>query len=162
MATPDYKTELEQLRRDYVEADPRQRWRIAQHRVRNLHHGPNRLVAAVSAVEGFARSLVVERRAASKAERWKLYGEYRNKSAEELVTEYLERRALPKFDDETWRLFGFAVQYRNLLVHECTYLGDDRATPLINACFVILHSLAESQGLAEPKVAGAGKPANRR
>ena len=157
MATLDYKTDLERLRRSYVEAEARQRWRIAQQRTRNLHHGANQLIAAVSAVEGFARSIVVARGAASKAERWTLYGEYRNKSAEELVTEYLERRSLPKFDDETWRLFGFAVEYRNLLVHECTYLGDDLATPLINACFVVLHSLAESQGLAE-----AEKPAKRR
>lgn len=60
---------LSELRRLYVEATPRQRLHIAKQRLESPpEHGPNVLVAAVSAVEGFARSIAMHCRAGSKAE----------------------------------------------------------------------------------------------
>jgi hypothetical protein len=44
-------------------------------------------------------------------------------------------------------LFGYAVDYRNLLAHECTYLGLDKFPSLIEACEAVLEKLARLGGL---------------
>jgi hypothetical protein len=84
--TPDYKAELDQLRRSYIEASPRQRFSIARQRIRYPEHGPNILVANVSAVESFARCLAMHCHAKSKAALSELYPTYRFKGAEELIS----------------------------------------------------------------------------
>lgn len=65
--------------------------------------------------------------------------------------EYLSARSLAEpaayFGEEAWKLFGYAVQYRNLLAHECTYLGYDRSPELIEACRTVIKKLAADQGL---------------
>ena len=148
----DYEDHLVRLRRDYVEANPKQRLGVARQRIRNPKHDPNRLIAFVSAVEGFARCLAMRCHAASKAELSAVYPSYRNKGAEELIEEFLAVRALGSaadfFGAATWKRFGYAVQYRNLLAHECTYLGQDLSPKLIEACRIVLESLAKTQGLA--------------
>ena len=89
--------------------------------------------------------------ATSKPELSKLYPKYRRKGAEQLITEYLAYRGLGDassfFGEDTWQLFQFAIEYRNLLAHECTYLGQDRSPMLVEACRAVLQSLAASQGL---------------
>ena len=52
-----------QLREEYKKAKPRQRLDIALQLMRFSDCGPNRLIQVVSAVEGLARSLVVNARA---------------------------------------------------------------------------------------------------
>jgi hypothetical protein len=90
--------------------------------------------------------------ATSKAELSAVYPRYRNKGAEELIEEFLSVRGLGSADDffgsGTWKRFRYAVQYRNLLAHECTYLGQDMSPRLIEACRGVLESLAKTQGLA--------------
>ena len=141
---------LEKLRRLYVEATLRQRLSIARQRLENPHHDANRLVAHVSAVEGFARSLCMHLHARSKNDLSLVYSCYRRKGAEELIAEYLGALNLgsPKkvFGAITWKMFGFAVQYRNLLAHECTYLGQDLSPRLIDACDKVLDRLAVESG----------------
>src|SRR4051812_36438852 len=88
MPTPDYNAELAQLRSSYIEATPRQRLSIAQQRMRFPEHGPNILVASVSAVEGFARCLAMHCHANTKLELSTIYPAYRFKGAEELISEY--------------------------------------------------------------------------
>jgi hypothetical protein len=51
----DYEAELKQIREKYVCASPEMRLRIIRLRLEDHHFGPNRLVAAVSAVEAIAR-----------------------------------------------------------------------------------------------------------
>ena len=151
MPIPDFEAELSQLRRSYIEATPRQRLSIAQRRMRFPEHGPNVLVASVSAVEGFARCLAMHRRANTKPELSAIYPAYRFKGAEDLISEYLSDRKLGEpadfFGNDTWELFKFAVEYRNLLAHECTYLGQDLSPALVEACRSVLNGLAVSQGL---------------
>jgi hypothetical protein len=102
-------------------------------------------------VEGFARCLAMHVRGSTKEELSAVYPEYRNKGPEELIDEYLSNAQLGDptayFGSETWLMFGFAIKFRNLLVHECTYLADDLSAPLIDACRSVLGKLASSKGL---------------
>ena len=151
METPDYAAVLTSLRSAYVEANPKQRLSIAKQRIRYPGHRPNLLVSHVAAVEGFARCLAMHVRGSTQEELSAVYPEYRNKGPEELINEYLSNAQLGDptayFGSETWLMFGFAIKFRNLLVHECTYLADDLSAPLIDACRSVLGTLASSKGL---------------
>ena len=76
-----------------------------------------------------------------------LYASYKRRAATTLVTEYLEKRGIvtPKdfFGQDTWQLFHYAVEYRNMLAHECTYLGQDKYPSLIAACEEVLQALVK-------------------
>jgi hypothetical protein len=50
------------------------------------------------------------------------------------------------FGEDTWKCFVYAVDYRNLLVHECTYLGLDVFPSLIEACEAVLNKLEKLAG----------------
>jgi hypothetical protein len=143
----DYEAELLSIRENYVCATPRQRLSVIRQRLEDHHFGPNRLVTAVSAVEALARALAMNHRCKSKTELNKLYPQYRNRPPKPLVKEYLLAKGISDpdtyFGEDTWRLFGYAIDYRNLLAHECTYLGLDKFPSLIDACNEILDSLAK-------------------
>ena len=143
----DYEAELLSIRESYVCATPRQRLSVIRQRLEDHHFGPNRLVTAVSAVEALARALAMNHKCKSKTELKRLYPHYRNRAPKPLVKEYLLAKGISDpdtyFGEDTWRLFGYAIEYRNLLAHECTYLGLDKFPSLIGACNEILDSLAK-------------------
>lgn len=151
----DYVAQLLSIRENYVSATPRQRLSIIRQRLEDHHFGPNRLVTAVSAVEALARSLAMNHKAKSKEELKKLYSKYKDRSPKSLVAEYLTARGIADihgfFGEDTWRLFGYAVDYRNLLAHECTYLGLDKFSSLIEACSDVLNSLARLGRIREKR-----------
>ena len=142
---------LAKLRQLYVEATPRQRFHIAEQRIANPAHGPNLLVTCVAAVEGFARSVVMHCHATTQAELSGVYPRYRFLGPEELILEFLSHRALGSpesfFGSDDWRHFLFAVKYRNVLAHECTYLGQDISPVLVSACQRVLAALGSANGL---------------
>ena len=111
MGSDDFDEHVAELRKSYVEATPRQRYSIAQQRIEHPEHGPNVLVASVSAVEGLARSLAMHRRAQTKAELSALYPKYKWRSPEELVEEYLLGGGLGNaaayFGGEIWERFRY-------------------------------------------------------
>ncbi len=152
MDTAEIESHLAELRRAYVEASPEQRLGVAMQRIRNPHHDPNLLIAYVSAVEGFARSLCVHQRGQTIEQLSAAYKDFEKRGPQSLVGEYLAAKALPPprehFGSDTWKLFGYAVEYRNLLAHECTYLGQDRSPELIDACRKVLQTLATNAGLS--------------
>lgn len=143
----DFVAELQRLREWYVSATPRQRLGVIRQRLEDHHFGPNRLVTAVSAVEAMARSLVMNHHAATKADLLSSYPRFRYRKPETLVREFLSAKGIsdPKefFGESDWRFFGYAVDYRNLLAHECTYLALEKFAPLIAACDAILDKLAK-------------------
>ncbi len=47
----------------------------------------------------------------------------------------------------TGELLEYAVAYRNLIAHECTYVGDDKSPSMIQACKEILMQLASIAGV---------------
>lgn len=151
MEPSEIEKHLAFLRKTYIESLPKQRLSIAKQRINNPEHDPNRLIAFVSAVEGFTRSLCMHQHARTKAELSAIYPKYCKQSAVSLIVEYLTERSLGEaashFGERTWQLFGYAVQYRNLLAHECTYLGSDKSQELIEACRAVLKALAKEEGM---------------
>jgi hypothetical protein len=149
----DYEKTLLDLREDYVAATPGQRLHVIRLRLEDHHFGPNRLVTAVSAVEALARCLLIEREAKVKADRAKIYPKYKRCTPQTLGRAYLKNRGIADpgafFEEDNWRLFGYAVEYRHLLVHECTYLGQDKFPSLIAACTAILEKLVNLGGVSE-------------
>lgn len=142
----DYVTELLDIRDNYITATPRQRLSIIRQRLDDHHFGPNRLVTSVSAVEALARCLVMHDKAANEAQLKASYRKNKDRPPKSLVQEFLRSRGVTDaaqfFEEDTWRLFGYAVDYRNLLTHECTYLGQDKFPELIAACEEVLNRLA--------------------
>jgi len=143
----DYVADLVMLRERYVSATPGQRLSIIHQRLEDHHFGANRLVTSVSAVEGLARTLAMHEHASSKAGLGLLYPKYRYRKPEGLVREYFVAKGISDpaahLQEDTWRLFGYAVQYRNLLAHECTYLGLQKFPSLIEACEEVLAALVK-------------------
>ena len=143
----------DELQRAYAMATPAARLRVIKQRLAGAHGemGSTRLVTVVSAVEALARSLVVHSagRPASTAEM--RHRQFRNTGPVELVEEVLRLRAAPRgalhFEEETWDLFEVAARYRDLIVHECTYVGQDRHPYLIAAAQEVLQGLIELAGL---------------
>ena len=148
----------EELQRAYAMASPAARLRVIRQRLASAHGemGSTRLVTLVSAVEALARSLVVHApgRPASTAEM--RHRQVRTTGPVELVQEVLRlhgaKSPLQAFGTETWELFEVAARYRDLIVHECTYVGQDRHPYLIAAVDEVLRGLIELVGLdARPK-----------
>ena len=155
LASPniDYVAELVQIRERYVSATLRQRLSMVRHRLADNHVGANRLVTSVSAVEALARSLLQHLAADSQADLAAAYPRYKEWSAKSLVREYLSRKGISDlplyFAEDNWKLFGYAVEYRNVLVHECTGLGQDKFPSLIEACEVVLDHLVKLANIRE-------------
>jgi len=151
----------DELQREYAMATPAARLRVIKQRLASAHGemGSTRLVTMVSAVEALARSLVVHSagRPASTAEM--RHRQFRSTGPVELVEEVLRLRGagrpLSHFGQETWELFEVGARYRDLIVHECTYVGQDRHPHLIAAAEAVLRELIEVAGLeAGPRVVG--------
>lgn len=152
--TFDLQEDLDRLRTDYVNATPRQRLKVIVDRLSDPNIGPNLVVTGVTAVEAFARSAVVEKEAAATgASKAEVYLRYRNARPEQLVEEYLQvigaGRSKGIFGEQTWGAFIQAVAYRNLLVHECTYLRIEKLLEINTAAKDVLEQLVEREGLTE-------------
>jgi hypothetical protein len=151
----------DELQRAYAMATPAARLRVIRQRLASAHGemGSTRLVTIVSAVEALARSLVVHSagRPASTAEM--RHRQFRATGPVDLVEEVLRLRGAPPaaqhFDGDEWDFFQVATRYRDLIVHECTYVGQDRHPYLIAAAETVLHGLIELAGLEfRPKPVG--------
>ena len=149
----------EELQRLYAVATPAARLRAIKQRLASAHGelGTTRLVTLVSAVEAMARSLVVHSAGRPTSTAEMRHRQYRATGPVELVEEVLRLRGAVRgvqhFDVEAWELFEVATRYRDLIVHECTYVGQDRHPHLIAATEAVLRGLIELSGLeAGPKV----------
>jgi len=151
MTIDEFDQHREELRKIYVKSTPSQRLRVALQRINFTDHAPNLLVTRVSSVEALARSLLVHHLAASQSNPLSFYELFRKTGPTSLVEAYLQVKLASTPESvlgaDTWELFGHAVYYRNLLVHECTYLGQDKTPKLLEACRVTLQKLAEISGL---------------
>ena len=143
----------DELQRTYALATPAARLRAIRQRLASAHAemGPTRLVTVVAAVEALSRSLIVHSagRPASTAEM--RHRQFRDTGAVELVKEVLRLRAAPCADEmfgpDVWRGFEAALRYRDLIVHECTYIARDAHADLIAAVTAVLRGLIELAGL---------------
>jgi hypothetical protein len=156
MTNDELEERRTELREIYVQSSPKQRLNVALLRLKNPSHEPNLLVIRVSAVEALARSLLVHKLAESPSDVLGIYEKYKFAAAPSLVKEYLSLVSNETVETiiglETWQFFEQAVHYRNLLIHECTYLGQDKTPYLIDACRLVLLKLAEISGLPSHEI----------
>lgn len=144
----DYAKHLKELRKSYYRSSPKQRLEIATQRIQNPDHGPNLLVTHVSAIEGLLRSLVIWAETHSGRPSAETYEIYRKWGVESLYAKYrLLTNCGELVSDSTFQLVGYAVEYRNLLAHECTYLGQDKYPELITACADFLMAISHHAGI---------------
>jgi hypothetical protein len=143
----------DELQRAYAVATPAARLRAIKQRLASVHAemASTRLVTMIAAVEALARSLVVHAvgRPSSTAEM--RHRQFRDTGPLELVEEVLRLRgaapAARHFEGDTWEMFGAAVGYRDLIVHECTFAGPDRLDVLVEEADRVLRGLIELAGL---------------
>jgi len=149
----ELREELEQLRKTYAVSKPSARLFIVRQRLARAEDeiGPTRLITTVSAVEALARSLIVHAPGRPPATAHFRYQQVRNKQPLDLVEEALRLHGgkLPAehVGAQAWALFELAIQARNLVVHECTYLGQDKYPAMIDAAERVLEAMVEVAGL---------------
>ncbi|WP_427914590.1 hypothetical protein ACPWT1_06655 [Ramlibacter sp. MMS24-I3-19] len=149
----ELRDELDQLRRTYAMSKPSARLAAIRQRLSRAEgeSGPTRLITTVSAVEALARSLVVHAPGRPPATAHFRYQQVRNKQPLDLVEEALRLHGgkLPaeQVGTQAWELFELAVQARNLVVHECTTLGQDKYPPMVGAAERVLEAMVEVAGL---------------
>lgn len=139
-----------ELRNMYVRGNLRQRYNVAAEGIRNPGHGPNQVVTSVAALEGLARAIAVKHLVAQGST---LDGAYQKLRWAKPI-ELLEKHVLPSldttpeqaFDSGKWELLPKAVEFRNLLVHEATYLHGGTCTALIEATCHVFERIAELSG----------------
>jgi hypothetical protein len=149
----DYAYRLDLVRDIYVASPPMQRLRIIEQRLSIKDSLPNDLVNAVSAVEGFSRVLLIRLLHQQGCDLAESYKKYRYKNPQELIGKVLELEGVTDaptyFGEDTWELLKYAVDYRNLVIHECTYVGQDKAPSMIQACHVVLVKLTAIAGIKD-------------
>lgn len=142
----------DELHRAYAVATPAARLRVIRQRLASAQAemGTTRLVTMVAAVEALARSLVVHASGRPSSTAEMRHRQFRATAPVELVEEVLRLRGAARgaqhFTDD-WQLFEVATRYRDLIVHECTYVGQDRLPHLIAAADAVLRGLIELAGL---------------
>jgi hypothetical protein len=150
----DFSNEEILLRKIYVNAPAQSRLNIILKRLAESEIGPVKLITIVSGIEALARSLLTNHDA-FQGNIDEKYTKYRYKKPEELVEEFLALKGYINYSDyfknDTWSLFKSAVNFRNLITHECTYLGQDKYPILITSCEIILESLIVLGNLEKEK-----------
>jgi len=143
----DYVSELDRIRSIYLHSTPKQRYQIIEDRIEDdQFNGPNKLVTMVSAVEAFLRCLLIHASTHNDADRSTKYLEYRHASVKKMLPLVFNTFSIsdPRgyLGEDTLELLEHAVDYRNMLVHDCTYLGGDKFPAMIEACEEVLEVLA--------------------
>lgn len=149
----ELRQELEQLQNTCAPSRPASRLGVIRQRLARAEGdtGAARLVTLVSAVEALSRSLVVHAPGRAAASSHFRYQQVRTHAPMELVEEalrlYEAGSPIDRYGEETWQLFELAHQYRELVVHECTYPAQDKYPALTAACQRVLDGLVVAGGL---------------
>ena len=147
-----------ELREIYMKGTLRQRYSIAKQRLSDPAVEPNRVVTAVAALEGFSRavavSIAVDRGKAVEV----AYQELRWTKPIDLLRLYIipalgvhEHRLGTEGE---WATLEAAVEFRNLLVHEATFLHGGTARQLEQCATAFFERLAELSGVIAPQPEG--------
>lgn len=143
----NFGKELENLRKMFVVATPKQRINAAKARMKDSSYEANLLIQGVSACEAVARSLILHLNFSTKDKIWNNYDKYCYKSPESLIEEEICKKLRIQIMDylssEDWENFKFAVKFRNVVVHECTYLGQNKSGTLLKATEKVFNFLEE-------------------
>jgi len=143
----NYDKHLEDLRELYIKATPSQRLKVALDRMNFPECGPNKLIQAVSAVEGLSRALLLNAKVTGGESIDLAYNEIRRYNAKRLVKEYICRyhgsNPTDFISNDVWITFCHAIKYRNLLIHECTFLRHNYSKQLVDASLIVFKKLSE-------------------
>ena len=141
-----------QLRDLYVAGTLKQRYRIACQRIDFPQLGPSVLVNAVSALEGFSRAIAVRVLVQAGTSVQKAYQFHRSTGTIDLITKHicpwLRTTPTAAFGAKVWQQIPEAVEFRNLLIHEATFLNGGTCKRLIAASRHCLDTLAALSGAA--------------
>lgn len=134
----------DELRELYVVATLSQRYRVARDRIDHPSLGPSLLVNVVSALEGFARAIAVKAAVKRGEAVESAYNQLRNLGPVRLIAEHVcpayHIAPVAAFGEVAWNALPEAVRFRNLLVHEATYLNGATCDALISAAAHVLSS----------------------
>jgi hypothetical protein len=134
----DYAQHIKELREWYITASKEQRVGVARDRMEDPCCRPNILITSVSAIEGAARAIVLEQQSAKGKSVQSTYKKVKWEDPVALIEKWIcqEIQKTPEelFSKDCWEEFKWAVEYRNLLIHECTFLSQSYSIPLIKAC----------------------------
>ena len=140
-----------ELRAVYEGATLSQRYSVAKQRINDPGGEPNRVVTAVAALEGFARAVAVDYRTKVGELADAAYSELRHETLINLLWNHivpqLDGGGARLGDRKDWAMLGRAVRFRNLLVHEATFLHGGTARELRNCAEGFLNRLAEAVGV---------------
>ena len=130
----------------YVNATPSQRVHVALQRINNFDCGPNKLIVKVSVVESLARSALfnIYIHQEKKKSKLRVYEEIKHDNGPTLLEKFCK-----EYKSEPWKMFGkdnwlkfiWATKYRDLLIHESTFLREGISSPLIQSTDNVLDKL---------------------
>ena len=152
----DYGAECKNIRDVYVGATLSQRYKVLCDRLGDFGYNcPDKLVTCVTAVEAYARSILVQRAGEDVEPRRKAYDDkWRYGKPMDMLDAILNEFGLAEgelFREDNKALVEHAVEYRHMLVHEGTYLGQDKFPSMIEACLEVLDKLADLTGIPEDR-----------
>lgn len=141
----EFEEHLQSLRQMYVKATVRQRFQVAHDRVANPACGSNRLCIVLSAIEGVARSILHDQLLAQGMASPDAYREIRYCSVIQLVNKIYSNRGTAAEDvfGQDLELLDYAMQYRNLLIHEAAFMRQGYSEQLIAACRRVFERLEQ-------------------
>lgn len=132
----DFAKHLKELKFMYSGVLPSLRTKAIKDRLNNPNCGPNKLILEVSATEGIARTILIKllvakglkpKNAFKKTSALKIKEVFKN------IYELKEKKARSFFNSKNWKVFVWAIEYRNFLIHHCAYVGGAISNPLIEA-----------------------------
>lgn len=142
---------LPELREIYAMSALTSRLNVIRQRLAHAQKeiGPHHLVTCVSSVEAFARSRIIHWDKPGEAVVRSAYKKWKRSDPEALLKEVarLHGRGTAKEAFDQWEQFKVAVAARNLIVHECTFLGGDKYPMLIDACMSVLSQMVAWAGI---------------
>ena len=148
----DVELTPKQLRDLYVAGALKQRYRIACQRIDFPQLGPSVLVNAVSALEGYSRAVAVRVLVQAGTPVREAYQFHRDTGTVDLITKHvcpwLRTTPTAAFGAKAWQQIPEAVEFRNLLIHEATFLNGGTCKRLIAASRHCLDRLAVLSGAA--------------
>lgn len=142
----EFEDHLLELRHLYKEATFKQRYHVACQRIETPDCWPNQLCNHVSALEGVARALAMDYLIKTGSGLDEAYAQVAYKPVTQIIEQVICRKAKKTPQEllrDRWEDLQYAEKYRNLLIHESTFLRQDYAARLVDACKEVMKILSE-------------------
>ena len=161
MTTDNYEWHLAELSKACIEWLPENRFNLGVERLLHVDPSQMELINALAALEGVVRSWLVHH--TTPEERQSTLEGLRNARVDSMIEAMLSIRGeAPKeaFGSEKWAVFSYALEYRDMMVHEAMYVGIDRTQALTNATAHVTFVLLDKFHIPLPPAARNRPPNN--